>query len=1243
MNRLFQHPAFYKVVFVLSLFLLLFVSALTYRQLEAQNESERLVRESASMQLELEKLFSSLKDAETGQRGYVITRDSNYLQPYFFAQSQVGHSFRSLDRLVDGRVVQKHNIAGLKVKVDDRFRWIRHVIALTNSNKGYTPELFEALRVGRRKMYDIRVLLNSMIQREEDRLRTNSVLHRKNVVLTPLTTFVFTFFSLIVFILAFVRINRDNKKMAAILRKDAEVKILEESERAYRQMIQGLPAALYLCDETGRLLDYNDACVTLWGYAPEKGSGFWCGATQAFDGQGRPLSAEYNPVARVLRGESVPADEMTIIRPNGDVRIVLPYPQVIRGAAGEIKGALNMYFDITDLKHSQKALADSEIRLRVATESAGMATWDLDMQTKNLVYSERMNELFGLPSGTQLTQDELRSYIFGEDMPIIARAQQTALENGLYSYVVRIRRADGPLRYIQTDGKVIFDDNGQAVRMLGTMSDVTAQRLHQKQLEDSERLFRTIALSIPNSLVVVIDTDYKIISLEGDLLSKLGYDSQNFVGKSLQSVTEADKFARDKENYDRLLSGEKFSLEITAEAEKLSFMTHFVPLKDNGETYAGLIIALDITELKTNEERIARFGAIVESSDDGIFSLTLDGFVTSWNRGAERIFGYTEKEMVGMPLSTIIPPDRRDEETRILSQIREGRSVDHFETIRLRKDGREVDISLTVSPLKNDEGTIIGASKISRDISERKRTERQLVESEERFRTLIDAAPVLVWMSGTDKLCTFFNKAWLDFTGRTMEQETGDGWMQGIHPEDSDRCVVTYYEAFDRREEFYIEYRMRRHDGEYRWISDKGVPRFAPDGSFLGYIGGCMDIQESKDFASELERIVSERTNELRSSNFELNRQKELAETVLDTAIDINLVYDRETRFLAFNKAAELIYGRKKEEVIGRKLLDVFPSAEGSKGYNDLMRALQGEQVHNTTYKSPVTGLYYEDFLIPMRRENGEVFAVLVFARNITESIRNEQLLTDLNNTLRSKNAELERSNAELASFNHVASHDLQEPLRKIQTFISRIFDTGTDDIEEKNLDYLRRIQLSANRMQLLIDDLLTFSRTNKADQKHVSVDLNNTLENVQRELSQSIEEHNAEIVVGERLPTVSGIAFQFHQLFVNLIGNALKYTEPDKQAVVTISCRTVEGSEVPEGDDRKYYRIGVKDNGIGFDMKYAVQIFELFQRLHGRTEYSGTGIGLTICKKIVENHNGKIMAESKPGEGSEFIVFLPV
>lgn len=246
--------------------------------------------------------------------------------------------------------------------------------------------------------------------------------------------------------------------------------------------------------------------------------------------------------------------------------------------------------------------------------------------------------------------------------------------------------------------------------------------------------------------------------------------------------------------------------------------------------------------------------------------------------------------------------------------------------------------------------------------------------------------------------------------------------------------------------------------------------------------------------------------------------------------------------------------------------------------------------------------------------------------------------------TTEERNRELESNNKELSAFNYIASHDLQEPLRKIETFISRLISKDHDNISTSGQQYIASIQKSANRMRVLIEDLLQFSRTNKAEKTFQLANLNCLLDNAKQELAQIIEDKKA-VITSSSLPSLSIIPFQIQQLFINLIGNSLKYSKVNEAPSININYSLIVANEEEFLPDtyHEYHKITVEDNGIGFDQEYAKNIFVLFNRLHNKNEYQGTGIGLAICKKIVENHKGFIFAKGVLHEGSTFIIYLPV
>lgn len=263
--------------------------------------------------------------------------------------------------------------------------------------------------------------------------------------------------------------------------------------------------------------------------------------------------------------------------------------------------------------------------------------------------------------------------------------------------------------------------------------------------------------------------------------------------------------------------------------------------------------------------------------------------------------------------------------------------------------------------------------------------------------------------------------------------------------------------------------------------------------------------------------------------------------------------------------------------------------------------------------------------------------SIIGTTQDVTEDYNKSKLLKE-------RNLELEQNIKELNEFNHVASHDLQEPLRKIQTFISRLNEREKENLSDFGKDYLLRIESASDRMRILINDLLQYSRTNRGDKNFINVDLNEVLANSLSELSQNIEDKKATIKY-DSLQVIKGVAFQMQQLFTNLISNSLKYSKDNEAPQIVIKYKKVKAINetiLKDNSNRVYHRIRFKDNGIGFEQENAEKIFLLFNRLHGKTEYQGTGVGLAICKKIVENHNGYIFASSKPNEGSVFSIYIP-
>ena len=322
---------------------------------------------------------------------------------------------------------------------------------------------------------------------------------------------------------------------------------------------------------------------------------------------------------------------------------------------------------------------------------------------------------------------------------------------------------------------------------------------------------------------------------------------------------------------------------------------------------------------------------------------------------------------------------------------------------------------------------------------------------------------------------------------------------------------------------------------------------------------------------------------------------------------------------------------------------------ETGKKYMDRIRALSSK-IENTerTLLSVRQNLQQKDdagiHFYVLALSGVTLLFFLVFFRLLYLELRRR---LGLQHSLESKVRELENLNAELEQFTYVASHDLQEPLRKIRAFAERVVLKETAPLREDTMISLSKISLSAQRMQQLIDDLLLFSRTSSArDQAFETIDLNQVMNDVQEELAELIDQKKGVFRLDE-LPNIDGIRFQIVQLFVNLFANALKYSKKSVAPVIQVYCEQVTGQEIPNIGELQalstFHRISVSDNGIGFESSYSEKIFVIFQRLHTRSEYEGTGIGLALCRRIMNNHGGFITAEAKPnGAGAVFRLYFP-
>lgn len=371
--------------------------------------------------------------------------------------------------------------------------------------------------------------------------------------------------------------------------------------------------------------------------------------------------------------------------------------------------------------------------------------------------------------------------------------------------------------------------------------------------------------------------------------------------------------------------------------------------------------------------------------------------------------------------------------------------------------------------------------------------------------------------------------------------------------------------------------------------------------------------QRADDLSSEQAARLHDSENRLR--------------TVVQNAPVFIFAIDNEYNITFFEgQGTDEIHIEQVGQALGRSLFMPNPDTSDLHMAEQVTNAFNGQTVSHTVKLNNVA---FDIRYAPLQTVNGQVKEIIGIATDITQRVQAEEALRRYAN-------ELKRSNSELQDFAYVASHDLQEPLRKIRAFSDRLKARADSGLDDTSKDYIDRMQNAAERMQRLIEDLLTFSRVTTKAQPFRKVDLNVIVNDVLDDLELQIDEAKAQVEVAE-LPTIEGERHQLRQVMQNLIGNALKYRKPDTAPQITITAKTLPDSLPPQ------IELVVKDNGIGFDSKYADRIFGLFQRLHPRHAYKGTGMGLAICRKIAERHQGTILAEGVSGEGATFTLRLPI
>jgi PAS domain S-box-containing protein len=655
------------------------------------------------------------------------------------------------------------------------------------------------------------------------------------------------------------------------------------------------------------------------------------------------------------------------------------------------------------------------------------------------------------------------------------------------------------------------------------------------------------------------------------------------------------------------------------------------------------VALIDITDRKRAEEAQARLAAIIDSSDDAIIATSLNGIILSWNRSSERLYGYRADEIIGKSTTLLLPPELQKEEEKILRRLSAGERIEHIETVRVTKDGKLVEVSVTASPIKDSQGRIIGASKIARDITVRKRAER-IVQS--RFRLLAAADLPLADMlqmvldeieEQTGSGIGFYHfidaeqemlslQKWSTKTLRNMCSAEGEGshypisqagvWVDCVH---------------ERRPVIHNDYtslpnRKGMPPGHAPVIREMVIPILRGE-QVVAIIGvgnkptdyNAIDVEIASllgDFSWEIvdRKITGEKLRKSASQLAEAQGIAHIGSWEWDAIADYISGSDEYNRIFGMPISSH----------------DSFLELVHSDDREKLNKAVEETYAHHVPYNvhyriirpDGITRIIHA-LGAAVTDDAGRTVRMIGTTQDVTEKRGMEERLEKLNVDLAAHASELE-------AFNAMVAHDLRNPLNTISIFCQVIQKLCGDKLDEESKGYVREIYESTLCMDRLIGTLLEFSGALRAEMRYDTVDLSRMARRVSDILERTEPERKVRFRIANGI-IVNGDANLLNMVLSNLIGNAWKYSGNRAGTVIEFGVKEIEGKPA----------CFVRDNGPGFDMAYAEKLFIPFQRLPGAEEFKGSGIGLATVERIIKRHDGRIWAESEPGKGATFYFTL--
>jgi PAS domain S-box-containing protein len=729
--------------FGLTVALLLVGGVLGYVNARRLDDNGRWVAHTHEVIGELEALLSTLKDAETGQRGYLLAEDEKYLQPYDDAVGKVQGQLAHLRELTSDNPDQQARLDVLGKKVAGRLEELRRTVALMK--KGDRPAALKIVHggIGMAHMDELRHDVAAMQQVERDLLQKRAD-ESKGSYLTTVLSILFTALVGLVLVGVIFFLSQRNVRQ----RQRAAAVIAEQGERL-QTTLASIGDGVISTDTKGHVTNMNAVAESLTGWKKEEATG------QSLDTVFRIVNEETrrpveDPALRALKEGVIVglANHTVLIAKDGTERAIDDSAAPIRCKEGEVVGCVLVFRDITERRKVERRTQESERRKAAVIRASLDCIIKIDHKGRITEFNPAAEQTFGYR----------REDVMGRQMAELVIPPS-----------LREQHRQGMAHYLATGEGPILD----------------------KRIE--------------------------------------------------KTALRAD--------------GTEFPVELSVSR---------IPV-DGPPLFAAFL--RDITDRKQMQESERRLASVVESSDDAIISKSLDGIIESWNAAAERLFGYTAGQAVGRHISLLIPADRADEEDRIIASLRAGERVDHFETVRLRSDGRPVHVSLTISPIKDAAGRVVGASKIARDVTERKRLQEMEREAEHRLRFIMDSMPQKIFTAKPNGDVDYLNPVWTEFTGLSFEQIREWGWTQFIHPDDVQENVRVWKRSIDTGEKFHFEHRFRRADGEYRWHLSRALPMRDAEGQVVMWIGSNTDIHEQRRTANKLRQLAADLSEADRRKN----------------------------------------------------------------------------------------------------------------------------------------------------------------------------------------------------------------------------------------------------------------------------------------------------------------------------------------------------------------------------------------